>query len=307
MLCLKQSTAVTIKLGPFVDESDGKTPETALTITQADVRLAKGGGDFAQKNDATTCTHDENGWYNCSLDATDTGTLGRLVVAVNVSGALPVWHEFEVLPASVYDALVSGTSALDAGSGSYTVTRVYKDGDGNAVTSLKVTCKNADESLVIATQTTDSSGSVTFNLDAGTYHLVTPSTSVYEASNTEIVVSDNSTDTITISTQTPSVPSDPQYCRVYCWVKEEDGTIPTGTFEVERIHSPRVSGSGSTAITVVLGDNPGTLDANGYAYVDVLRGAKVDLALYTNGKEFPDEIKRRVTIPDTASANWETL
>ena len=30
---LKQSTTTTISLGPFVDDSDGKTAETALTIT----------------------------------------------------------------------------------------------------------------------------------------------------------------------------------------------------------------------------------------------------------------------------------
>ena len=73
---MKQSTAVTIKLGPFVDDSDGKTAETGLTIAQADVRLSKNGGNFAQKNDSNACTHDESGWYDCALDATDAGTLG---------------------------------------------------------------------------------------------------------------------------------------------------------------------------------------------------------------------------------------
>ena len=47
MIWLKQSTAVTIKFGPFVDDSDGKTAETALSIAQADIRLSKNGGDVA--------------------------------------------------------------------------------------------------------------------------------------------------------------------------------------------------------------------------------------------------------------------
>jgi len=59
MNILKQSTAATIKLGPFIDDTDGKTAETALTIAQADVRLSKNGGDFAQKNSTTSATHDE--------------------------------------------------------------------------------------------------------------------------------------------------------------------------------------------------------------------------------------------------------
>ncbi len=102
---LKQSTAVTVKLGPFVDSTDGVSAETGLTITQADVRLSKNGGDMAQKNDTTSCTHDELGYYDCPLSTTDTGTLGRLRVMVSESGALPVWQDFMVVPAAVYDAL----------------------------------------------------------------------------------------------------------------------------------------------------------------------------------------------------------
>ena len=33
---LKQSTAVTVKIGAFVDQTDGFTAETATTIPQAD-------------------------------------------------------------------------------------------------------------------------------------------------------------------------------------------------------------------------------------------------------------------------------
>ena len=41
---LKQSTAVDIALGPFVDSADGFTAETALTLSQADIRLKKNNG-----------------------------------------------------------------------------------------------------------------------------------------------------------------------------------------------------------------------------------------------------------------------
>lgn len=44
---LKQSTAATIKVGPFLDSTDGDTAETGLTISQADVRLSKNGGNMA--------------------------------------------------------------------------------------------------------------------------------------------------------------------------------------------------------------------------------------------------------------------
>lgn len=112
MTLLRQSTAVDIGLGPLVDQSDGFTPETSLTISQADVRLKKNGGAWAQKNQSSSATHEENGWYEVSLDTTDTNTLGELIVAVNESGALPVWRVFQVVSANVYDSLVASSDAL---------------------------------------------------------------------------------------------------------------------------------------------------------------------------------------------------
>ena len=121
MTILKQSTAATIKLGPFVDDTDGKTAETALTIAQADVRLSKNGGANAQKNSATAATHDELGYYTVALSATDTNTLGSLKVMVSKAGALPVWADFLIVTANVYDTVcgsagftgVALTSAYD--------------------------------------------------------------------------------------------------------------------------------------------------------------------------------------------------
>lgn len=138
-LLLKQSTAATVVLGPFVDSTDGVTAETGLTISQADVRLSKNGGAFAQKNDANAATHMENGYYSCALNTTDTGTLGRLRAAVNESGALPVWQDFMVVPANVYDSLVGGSDnlqvhAAEISAGLITATALAD----NAITAAKI-------------------------------------------------------------------------------------------------------------------------------------------------------------------------
>ena len=106
-LWLKQSTAVDFLAGPFVDEDDGKTLENALTITQAEVRLSKNGGNMAGKNEATNLTFDELGMYACKLDATDTNTLGTLQVTIWEDGALIVYHEFMVVTANVWDTICS--------------------------------------------------------------------------------------------------------------------------------------------------------------------------------------------------------
>jgi hypothetical protein len=102
---LRGNTAATIKLGPFLDSTDGNTDETALTLSQADIRLSKNGGDYAQKNDANAATHDEIGIYDCAINTTDTNTYGRLRVTVHESGALTVDQTYMVLPEIVYDSL----------------------------------------------------------------------------------------------------------------------------------------------------------------------------------------------------------
>ncbi len=108
---LEQSAAVTVKVGPFVDDGDGNTDETALTIARADVRLAKNGGNLVQKTETTTLVHDEIGMYNCLLDATDTNTLGILTLVIHEAGALHVRHDYMIVTTQVYDSLF-GTDKL---------------------------------------------------------------------------------------------------------------------------------------------------------------------------------------------------
>ena len=178
MNILKQSTAATIKFGPLIDDTDGKTAETGLTIAQADIRLSKNGGDFAQTNNTAGATHDENGYYDIPLKATDTGTLGRLRVAVSKSGALPVWQDFLVVTANVYDTLCS-TDSLDvnvtaladdvitaakfdestafplksADTGATQVARVGADGDTLETLSDEIAAKMASSEVIEGTYT----------------------------------------------------------------------------------------------------------------------------------------------------------
>jgi hypothetical protein len=125
---LRQSTAVDIPIGPFVDSTDGFTPETALSLTQAETRLKKNNGAWAQRSDTTTGTHEEEGWYELELDATDTDTLGILIVACYVSGALPVWREFMVVAANIFDSLVAGGDVLDVSATQFNGSAIIQSG-----------------------------------------------------------------------------------------------------------------------------------------------------------------------------------
>lgn len=149
MMLLRQSTAVELPVGPFVDAADGVTAESGLTITQPDIRLKKNGGAWAQKNAAQTLAHEENGWYEVALDETDTGTAGHLILAIAEAGALPVWREFMVVPANVYDALVAGTDALqvhaiEMSNDLITAAVIASDAIGAAELSTAAAAKLAD-------------------------------------------------------------------------------------------------------------------------------------------------------------------
>lgn len=119
-MLLRQSTAVDVLIGPFVDSTDGYTPESGVSPA---VKLSKAGQALAAKTDATTPVHDADGYYNCELDATDTNTVGTLVLSVVGSAtSLAVRHEFQVVEEAVYDAMyVSGAvgplEANDTGTG----------------------------------------------------------------------------------------------------------------------------------------------------------------------------------------------
>ena len=128
---LRQSTASQeILLGPFVDDTDGKTAETGLTIANTDIKLFVHGATTEANKTSGGATHIAGGRYYAVLDATDTATLGILEVNVHVSGALPVRRAFTVLPANVYDSLIAGSDLLDT-------SLVQIAGDAQSGTDLK--------------------------------------------------------------------------------------------------------------------------------------------------------------------------
>jgi hypothetical protein len=122
MFFLREDTASqSVVIGPFVDSLDGNTAETGLTISNTDIRLSKNGGNIVAKNSGGG-THDELGYYTITLDATDTDTVGRLQLMVHESGALPVYHEYQVLEEAVFDALFASGAALAVTLGTGAIT-----------------------------------------------------------------------------------------------------------------------------------------------------------------------------------------
>ena len=126
MRYLKTNTATVITVGPFLDKTDGFTPEVALTATNEhatlmvdnagtptlalDADLTASGGS----NDFVHITNDDAGYYSLELAAANVNYLGGALLSINyATDHLPVFHEFTILPANVYDSLIPGTDLLD--------------------------------------------------------------------------------------------------------------------------------------------------------------------------------------------------
>lgn len=130
MRFLRTNTAVIITVGPFYDKTDGVTIKTALTITNERITLTADtdagsaptnildnvtGATSGTANDLNYITGNDAGMMQMELAAADTNRLGRMFLSItDAANHVPVFHEFMVLPAMIYDAFVLGTDVLDA-------------------------------------------------------------------------------------------------------------------------------------------------------------------------------------------------
>lgn len=91
----------------MVDTADHLTGKTGLTPT---VTLSKAGGSFASP--AGAVSEIGNGWYKVAGNATDSGTLGPLLLHATASGADPTDELFEVVAHDVQNSTTLGLTNL---------------------------------------------------------------------------------------------------------------------------------------------------------------------------------------------------
>ena len=129
MRYLRTNTAVIVTVGPFYDKTDGVTIETALTITNERITLTAdtdagsaptnildniAGATSGTANDLNYITGNDAGMMQLELAAADVNRLGRMFLSItDAANHVPVFHEFMVLPAVIYDAMILGTDLFD--------------------------------------------------------------------------------------------------------------------------------------------------------------------------------------------------
>jgi hypothetical protein len=108
---LRQSTAATVKFGPFLGTATGDSDLSGLIIQKADVLLSKNGDTLLAANSDqgegdTGAPYDSLGYYNISLNTTDTNEPGILKISVHKSGSLHVFQTYDVISQDVYDMII---------------------------------------------------------------------------------------------------------------------------------------------------------------------------------------------------------
>lgn len=130
MRFLRSNTAVIVTVGPFYDKTDGVTIETALTITNERITLTADtdagsaptnildnvtGATSATANDLNYITGNDAGMMQLELAAADVNRVGRMFLSItDAANHVPVFHEFFVLPAAIYDWLTGVIVPLPA-------------------------------------------------------------------------------------------------------------------------------------------------------------------------------------------------
>jgi hypothetical protein len=125
MQWLRTNTATRITVGPFLDKTDGVTPETGLAVANCKLTLVVDvagipslvldtaptamGGD----NDMVHVANDDAGYYDLELTAANVNFLGRAKLAItDPTTHCPVFHEFMIVPQNVWDSMF-GTEKLE--------------------------------------------------------------------------------------------------------------------------------------------------------------------------------------------------
>ena len=111
---LRQSTQIVVRIGPFVDVTDGFTPETGITLAAADEAEALRAGTATLDISGATwaAVTGADGWYDLTLSTTATNTVGELVIVVqDDSVCLPVYQRFQVIEEALYDGIFAASAA----------------------------------------------------------------------------------------------------------------------------------------------------------------------------------------------------
>ena len=129
---IKQSTTAQPLVFFMVDSADHVSGKTGLTLT---VTLSKAGGSFASA--AGSVTEIANGWYKVAGNATDSNTLGPLLLHATGTGADPTDVAYEIVAFDPQDSVRAGLTALPNAAANATGGVPVLDANGNVQADIE--------------------------------------------------------------------------------------------------------------------------------------------------------------------------
>jgi hypothetical protein len=251
------------------------------TLDEADVRAAL--GMAAANLDAQlaaidlvtgrlgTMIEDEGGWRYTAAALAEApageggGLSGTDAVPEEPAEGTVFWHlsRADVLTSSV----VSG-----AGSGAYGVT-VTVQADGTPLEGARVRLTEGATSLVVET---DASGEATFAVDAATWAVAVTKPGYQHGPTTHAVSADAATHALAVTMTAVTLPAaeSAELCRVSVYVVDAAGSGIEGetvTFALTALPDDYADGR------IHAGTTTADTDADGLAYADVVRGARIGI------------------------------
>jgi len=139
MLWAKLSTAATITVGPILDSTGAEYTGAVI----GDLTLRKHDGSSAAMASAATLTHVDNGHYTLVTTTGNMDTIGRLQIRCNKSTYQMPPVEIMVLPAAVYDTLITNGTLASTTSGRTIAVDSSGIGDANIQKILGTTSVGA--------------------------------------------------------------------------------------------------------------------------------------------------------------------
>jgi len=147
---VKQSTAATFIVGPILDSAGAEYDSAVI----GDLSISKNGGTLTALAAAATLTLIANGQYTLVLRTTDADTLGQYQITCNKVGYQMPALERHVVPANIYDALVTGTDFLKIDAVEFagaTITQGFATGPALATAQADLDKLTGADGAILAT------------------------------------------------------------------------------------------------------------------------------------------------------------
>gem|GEM_PF-7049966 len=192
-------------------------------------------------------------------------------------------------------------------TGSYTVTlQLYETGTTTPIPNVTVSVKNSDQSLLMGSVTTDSSGQASFARNNGTYKLLCEKSGfTFTTPETLTVASASVSQTIYGTEWTAPTAPTVYTCIIYGWVKDVDNTALSSKTVSAKIANKPVYYTGGVGYSAIQSASD-TTDGEGYFELTLTRSRYMTAVSGESGKYTltvaEAGIVWTIEVPDASSA-----